>query len=87
MSVEGGFSGRANKLVDGCYSFWIGGMWPIIDEALAIPSDGPVIKLLPDAVADVDGRLIYDRVALQEYLLACCQAPNGGLLDKPGTST
>jgi protein farnesyltransferase subunit beta len=22
MSLEGGFSGRSNKLVDGCYSFW-----------------------------------------------------------------
>jgi protein farnesyltransferase subunit beta len=31
MSYEGGFSGRANKLVDGCYSFWQGG-------ALAIAS-------------------------------------------------
>lgn len=25
MSFEGGFSGRSNKLVDGCYSFWQGG--------------------------------------------------------------
>jgi protein farnesyltransferase subunit beta len=25
MSFEGGFSGRTNKLVDGCYSFWQGG--------------------------------------------------------------
>jgi protein farnesyltransferase subunit beta len=24
MPVEGGFQGRANKLVDGCYSFWLG---------------------------------------------------------------
>lgn len=27
MSFEGGFSGRSNKLVDGCYSFWQGGMY------------------------------------------------------------
>ena len=25
MSVEGGFQGRTNKLVDGCYGFWQGG--------------------------------------------------------------
>merc|ERR1712157_161273 len=24
MTFEGGFNGRANKLVDGCYSFWQG---------------------------------------------------------------
>ena len=24
MSFEGGFSGRSNKLVDGCYCFWVG---------------------------------------------------------------
>lgn len=26
MKFEGGFQGRANKLVDGCYSFWVGGV-------------------------------------------------------------
>jgi protein farnesyltransferase subunit beta len=30
MGYEGGFSGRANKLVDGCYSFWQGGALTII---------------------------------------------------------
>ena len=25
MKLEGGFSGRTNKLVDSCYSFWQGG--------------------------------------------------------------
>ena len=31
--VEGGFNGRTNKLVDGCYSFWQGGCFPILDRA------------------------------------------------------
>lgn len=31
MSLEGGFAGRSNKLVDGCYSFWVGGLLPIFD--------------------------------------------------------
>lgn len=30
MAVEGGFQGRTNKLVDSCYSFWMGGIFPIL---------------------------------------------------------
>ncbi|OAA70269.1 Terpenoid cylases/protein prenyltransferase alpha-alpha toroid [Cordyceps fumosorosea ARSEF 2679] len=37
---EGGFSGRTNKLVDGCYSHWVGGCWPLIQAALSGPSSG-----------------------------------------------
>ncbi|KAI5059258.1 hypothetical protein GOP47_0025577 [Adiantum capillus-veneris] len=29
-NVEGGFQGRVNKLVDGCYSFWQGGIFPLL---------------------------------------------------------
>ncbi len=29
MRYEGGFQGRTNKLVDGCYSFWQGATIPI----------------------------------------------------------
>lgn len=32
LSFEGGFSGRTNKLVDGCYSFWNGAVLPIIQS-------------------------------------------------------
>jgi protein farnesyltransferase subunit beta len=35
MPFEGGFSGRANKLVDGCYSFWQGGAMAIASRAIA----------------------------------------------------
>jgi protein farnesyltransferase subunit beta len=31
---EGGFNGRTNKLVDGCYSFWQGGVFPLLQELL-----------------------------------------------------
>ena len=34
MRYEGGFQGRTNKLVDGCYSFWQGGAFPIIHMVL-----------------------------------------------------
>lgn len=27
---------------------------------------------------------MFERKALQEYILLCCQNPGGGLLDKPG---
>lgn len=31
MEIEGGFQGRTNKLVDGCYSFWQGGAAVILE--------------------------------------------------------
>jgi prenyltransferase beta subunit len=34
MNLEGGFQGRTNKLVDGCYSFWGAGDFPILSAAL-----------------------------------------------------
>ena len=34
MSLEGGFQGRTNKLVDGCYSFWQGGVFPLLHNIL-----------------------------------------------------
>lgn len=30
---EKGFSGRTNKLVDGCYNHWVGGCWALIESA------------------------------------------------------
>ena len=30
MALEGGFQGRTNKLVDGCYSFWGAGSFPLL---------------------------------------------------------
>jgi prenyltransferase beta subunit len=34
MRFEGGFHGRPNKLVDGCYSFWVGGVFPLLHKHL-----------------------------------------------------
>lgn len=31
-SMEGGFNGRTNKLVDGCYSFWQGGLFALLQQ-------------------------------------------------------
>jgi protein farnesyltransferase subunit beta len=34
MRMEGGFQGRPNKLVDGCYSFWVGGLFPLLEAIM-----------------------------------------------------
>ncbi|KAG5952719.1 hypothetical protein E4U53_000055 [Claviceps sorghi] len=80
---EGGFSGRTNKLVDGCYSHWVGGCWPLIEASLrdpegqhARPADDPLEQL---------GDSIFNRNGLIRYILCCCQdlSQRGGLRDKP----
>ena len=44
MAPHGGFQGRTNKLVDGCYSFWQGGAFPLLEAVLTkrgeLPSGG-----------------------------------------------
>jgi len=73
MRLEGGFQGRTNKLVDGCYSFWQGGIFPLLHQVL-------------EAETIAKQSWLFDHSALQEYLLLCCQDPRGGLIDKPGKS-
>lgn len=74
MRLEGGFQGRTNKLVDGCYSFWQGGSFPLINAILS----------KQDQSFNVSNHWLFNQEALQEYILICCQNPHGGLLDKPG---
>nr|XP_048711679.1 protein farnesyltransferase subunit beta isoform X1 [Caretta caretta] len=76
MRFEGGFQGRCNKLVDGCYSFWQAGLLPLLHRALHAKGD-PALSMT---------HWMFDQQALQEYILLCCQCPAGGLLDKPGKS-
>ncbi|CAM0137270.1 unnamed protein product [Umbelopsis sp. WA50703] len=78
MNLEGGFQGRTNKLVDGCYSFWGAGDFPIISAALERRAK---LKGSKDT-ASID--YLFDRDALQRYVLICCQDEQGGLADKPG---
>ncbi|KAE9108559.1 hypothetical protein PF010_g11859 [Phytophthora fragariae] len=71
MPFEGGYQGRTNKLVDGCYSFWQG----------AVPA------LLADVVREQYGDDVpyqCHREQLQKYILLCGQEISGGLRDKPG---
>ncbi|VDM08565.1 unnamed protein product [Wuchereria bancrofti] len=74
MKFEGGFQGRTNKLVDGCYSFWLAAVFPILEVAQL--ATGNKIS------SSFDGK------ALQEYILVACQdVENGGLRDKPDKSS
>ncbi|XP_030643173.1 protein farnesyltransferase subunit beta-like [Chanos chanos] len=74
MRFEGGFQGRCNKLVDGCYSFWMSSVLAMLHHALIKQGDAELSR----------PNWVFDTRALQEYLLFCCQSPDGGLLDKPG---
>eukprot|EP00116_Pleurobrachia_bachei_P013138 sb/3473400/ len=75
MVFEGGFQGRTNKLVDGCYSFWQGGLFPLLHHILSTDHSGMSSK-----------SWLFSQVSLQDYILFCCQYPSGGLVDKPGKS-
>lgn len=73
MKIEGGFQGRTNKLVDGCYSYWVGAMFAML----------PML----DSNLKEETEWLFDEVRLQMYTLYCCQdTRRGGLKDKPGKS-
>ncbi len=74
---EGGFAGRTNKLVDGCYCHWAGGCWPLVQAALS----GPKNDSEPPAPVRVGS--LCSREGHTRYVLCCCQAETGGLRDKP----
>lgn len=68
---EGGYNGRTNKLVDGCYSHWVGSCWSLVEAAT------------PNTA---NGTHLWNRSALARYILAAGQDRKGGLKDKPGKS-
>lgn len=80
---EGGFSGRTNKLVDGCYSHWAGGCFPLIEACLS-PS-GPNSGSKTSTRLATAPESLYSREGLIRYILCCCQdqTKRGGLRDKP----
>ena len=67
----GGFNGRTNKLIDSCYSFWVGAVFNIVNDYFK-------------GTASNEERLLYSEKDLQEYIIFYCQDPRGGLWDKPG---
>ncbi|KAM7542294.1 hypothetical protein Aperf_G00000019046 [Anoplocephala perfoliata] len=95
LPTEGGFQGRTHKLVDSCYSFWVGAIFSLLEPV--------IFESTPDASSSPKYAL-FDTSALQEYIILCCQkvhstppgfsvpndsfpairASGGGLFDKPG---
>lgn len=74
---EGGFAGRTNKLVDGCYSHWVGGCWPLLEASISGP------QTQEDLTKPANPGSLFSRERLIRYVLSCCQADEGGLRDKP----
>lgn len=81
MSYEGGFQGRANKLVDSCYSFWVGSLFPLMSLS---SSTTPYHPLDTDGLEGSMVSGMFDGEALQKYILQCTQMRRGGFCDKPG---
>ncbi|KAF8553098.1 terpenoid cyclases/Protein prenyltransferase [Imleria badia] len=88
----GGFRGRTNKLVDGCYSWWVGGCFALLASlgvgvgrgarhADAVPHDSTADGEAWDD--DDDDDAVWDKAALQRYILCAAQHPAAGLRDKP----
>lgn len=86
-SELGGFKGRTNKLVDGCYSWWCAGSFDLL-EALGVGGLENA-RTVPDEVVEQEGEWVdfddgmFNSKALQEYILFAGQGPSGGLRDKP----
>ncbi|OMP86445.1 Protein farnesyltransferase subunit beta [Diplodia seriata] len=74
QAPEGGFAGRANKLVDGCYNHWVGGCWALVEAALQVP--GTADRSVASG--------LWSRESMVRYILCACQGKHGGLRDKPG---
>ncbi|KAF4595927.1 protein farnesyltransferase subunit beta [Ophiocordyceps camponoti-floridani] len=75
---EGGFSGRTNKLVDGCYSHWVGGCWPLLAASLKASHEADERRMH-------ENHGLFSRDGLIRYILCCGQdmSKRGGLRDKP----
>ncbi|KAF2841837.1 CaaX farnesyltransferase beta subunit Ram1, partial [Patellaria atrata CBS 101060] len=79
QAPEGGFTGRTNKLVDGCYSHWVGGTWTLLEAALA-GSSGVTDPIIAGAIE----KGLWSREGLTRWILCAAQNKKGGLRDKPG---
>ncbi|RCN43518.1 hypothetical protein ANCCAN_10481 [Ancylostoma caninum] len=92
MRFEGGFQGRTNKLVDGCYSFWQAANFPLIEGEMArevcviltiLYSAHKFCFLNMQLVGRLPAEGLFDARMLEEYILMCCQDEAGGFRDKP----
>lgn len=83
LEIEGGgFRGRTNKLVDGCYSWWVGGLFPLLEDVMGVSTATSAATVDPeDQWADDDLSLFNRRSSLslphsvltmRGSHLACC---------------
>ncbi|WFD19917.1 protein farnesyltransferase [Malassezia caprae] len=81
----GGFRGRTNKLVDGCYGWFCGGgLHTLLEELATTSTERAATPRSADSWETLpEPRELLDREALATYVLAVAQAPRGGLRDKP----
>ncbi len=76
------FGGRANKVVDGCYSFWAGALFPLVDR---LGRHSQEDRRASRACNDRKEERARIGTGLAAYILTCCQSDTtGGLWDKPG---
>jgi protein farnesyltransferase subunit beta len=87
LPIEGGgFRGRTNKLVDGCYIWWCGGLLPLLEAMLMSDHPGKLlffimtncligelIQFPPCFLGEEEFPDLCDRQALQEYILLASQ--------------
>jgi len=82
MQFAGGFQGRTHKLVDACYSFWVGAVFPIMRRLTQLrraqekDDDNK-------SETETESESLFSSLQLQKYLLVCCQWHGGGITDKP----
>ncbi|CAO1630813.1 unnamed protein product [Jaminaea pallidilutea] len=88
-SQGGGYKGRINKLVDGCYSWFSGsGMWGVLESLRTLEQEQDVATA--GSASATAKEELWDRRALQLYILLVAQdqaldkGGSGGLRDKPG---
>ena len=89
MQYSGGFQGRTNKLVDACYSFWVGAVFPMIQRLKQLRKkkknndNNDEEKKENDNDNKNEFIPLFNSLQLQKYLLVICQSHQGGITDKP----
>lgn len=92
LTPEEGFCGRSNKLVDSCYSYWQGGIFPILHQNLACGhpdycESNQYAEYMPKTRSQFKNNTLnswlFNPECLQNYILNFCQADDGLLRDKP----
>lgn len=67
---EGGFCGRTNKLVDSCYSFWIGALFPILGAERAFNAEA-LQRYILTCCQDEEGGLMDKPGVAADYHHTC----------------